>query len=147
MSSLTETDRTPPIHLVLVDDDEVDVLALRRAFRAQGIANPMHVADDGLAALDLLRGDGRLVDKPYIVLLDLNMPRMNGIEFLKEVRKDPDLRDSIVFVFSTSDDQADIGDAYDLNVAGYVVKSRVDASLDSLTNLLQQFWQVVELPK
>ena len=143
---MTETDTTAAVQLILVDDDEVDVLALRRAFRAQGIVNPVHVAGDGIAALDLLRGKATIVGKPYIVLLDLNMPRMNGIEFLKEVRKDPSLRDCVVFVYSTSGDQYDIGRAYDLNVAGYIVKSRVDASLDSVTNLLQRFWRTVELP-
>lgn len=147
MSTMTETDTRATVQMIVVDDDEVDVLALRRAFRTQGIVNPVHVAKDGIAALDLLRGKAAIVDKPYIVLLDLNMPKMNGIEFLKEVRKDPSLRDSVVFVFSTSSDQDDIGRAYDLNVAGYVVKSRVDASLDSLTNLLRQFWKIVELPK
>lgn len=146
MSPMTETDTTAAVQVIVVDD-EVDVLALRRAFRDQGIVNPVHVAGDGMAALDLLRGKAAIVGKPYIVLLDLNMPRMNGIEFLKEVRKDPSLRKSVVFVFSTSSDQDDIGRAYDLNVAGYVVKSRVEAGLDPLTNLLRQFWKIVEMPQ
>ena len=86
------------------------------------------------------------VPRPYIILLDLNMPRMGGLEFLKEVRADPGLSDSVVFVLTTSDDDADRCQAYRQHIAGYCVKSRVGADFLELTGLLKAYWRVVELP-
>lgn len=90
------------VHLLLVEDDEVDAEAIKRAFRKRRIANPFTVVRDGIEALEVLRGeDGREpLPRPFLILLDLNMPRMSGLEFLRETRQDPELRDAIIFVLT-----------------------------------------------
>src|SRR4051812_14143501 len=107
--------------ILLVDDDEIDVMNVRRAFDKGKIDNPLFVASDGLGALEMLR-DGTLPRGRRLVLLDLNMPRMNGIEFLRELRADPALRGTPVVVLTTSDEERDRLEAYDLHVAGYLLK-------------------------
>lgn len=136
------------ISLLLVDDDDIDVESVQRAFRKQRIANPITVAKDGLEALAILRGeDGheRLI-RPYLILLDLNMPRMGGIEFLEAIRQADDLKDSVVFVLTTSDDDRDVVTAYKNQVAGYMVKSRVGEDFVEMIGMLDHYWRVVELP-
>ncbi len=136
------------VEILLVEDDEVDVRALKRTFQELKIANTIHVARDGFEAFDILRGtdDRSPLPRPYIILLDLNMPRMNGIEFLKEVRNDPKLHDSVVFVLTTSRAEEDKIEAYRLNVAGYMVKSRLGTSFFECVTMLDHFWRVIEFP-
>ncbi len=107
-----------PVTILLVEDDEVDVKALRWAFDKLKIANPVAVARDGVEALELLK----TLPRPFLIITDINMPRMNGIEFLRNVRASKDYRDSIVFVLTTSNDEQDKIDAYNLNVAGIHVE-------------------------
>ena len=97
------------LHILLVDDDAVDVMNVQRAFKRNNILNPLYVASDGLEALATLRGEGRekIPGERRLILLDLNMPRMNGLEFLRELREDPDLRHLTVVVLTTSDDLDD----------------------------------------
>src|SRR5437879_6124904 len=114
-----------PLNILLVEDDELDVMSIRRAFKKNNIVNPLYVARDGVEALAMLRGEpGALAipDQRQLILLDLNMPRMGGIEFLRELRADPALRATPVIVLTTSDEERDKVDAYNLNVAGYIVK-------------------------
>lgn len=136
------------VTVLLVDDDDVDVQAVRRAFRKAKIANPVEVARDGLDALSMLRGeDGRQpLSKPYIIILDLNMPRMDGLEFLSEIRKDPEHHDAVVFVLTTSKADEDRAASYDKNVAGYIVKSDVGEGFLNVINLLDCYWRIVLLP-
>ena len=105
---------TLTVNLLLVDDDEVDVQGLKRAFAKSRIGNPITVARDGIEALEFLRGEnGRpQLPKPHLILLDLNMPRMNGLEFLKEIRADEDLKKSVVFMITTSKGEEDKARAY-----------------------------------
>ena len=131
------------VNILLVEDNEVDVEAVKRAFAKQRIANPIHVASDGVQALELLRGDFL---RPFLIILDINLPRMNGIEFLQEVRKDPELKDSVVFVLTTSKRDEDKVASYDLNVAGYMVKEAVGKDFMRLTDMLGSYWRIVELP-
>ena len=148
---------TPPIpsdvdprsvHLLLVEDDEIDAEAVQRAFKRERILNPVTVVSDGIEALEALRGEnGRdPVPRPYVVLLDLNMPRMSGLEFLEAVRSDPDLRRSVVFVLTTSESDEDKVAAYDQFVAGYILKSRAGEDFLEVIKLLQSYWRVVEFP-
>lgn len=132
------------VTVLLVEDDVVDQMAVTRAFSKAKIANPIVTAKDGVDGLAMLR-DGR-VAHPYLILLDLHMPRLNGIEFLQELRKDPALRKSIVFVLTTSKDDEDRVKAYDLNVAGYIVKSEVGNGFMQVVSLLDHYWKVVEFP-
>lgn len=136
------------VRILLVDDNDVDVEAVQRAFTRSRIANPIVVARDGLDALDVLRGtNGRApVPRPYLVLLDLSMPRMNGVEFLDALRADPALRDTIVFVLTTSSSDEDKVASYNHNVAGYIVKSEVGEGFVRLISLLDHFWRIVEFP-
>ncbi|MFK7821102.1 MAG: response regulator [Planctomycetaceae bacterium] len=136
-------------HVLVVDDDEIDTESLIRSFRKRRIANPIRVARDGLEALAILRGTGDIepMSVPYIVLLDLNMPRMNGIEFLEEIRADEELRKSVVFMLTTSDSDRDILSAYDNQVAGYIVKDRVGDDFLNVIGMLDHYWRVVELPE
>lgn len=132
------------VNILLVEDDEVDVEAVLRAFRKHRIANPVQVAQNGIEALDCLRrGD---IVKPYLILLDLNMPKMSGLEFLAELRNDVQLKDAIVFVLTTSDADKDKCAAYQNNVAGYLVKSKIGEDFMHLIDILGCYWRYVEFP-
>ena len=137
------------VQVLLVDDDDVDVDVVKRGFRKHKIANPIVVAQDGVEAIEILRGAGdrQPLPRPYVILLDLNMPRMNGIEFLKVLRQDPKLHDSIVFVLTTSENESDLLQAYNEHVAGYMVKSQVGPSFKNAIDMLSQYWTVVVLPR
>lgn len=136
------------VHVLLVEDNEVDVEAVRRAFRRERIANPLVVAQDGEEALALLRGDGgrEPVPRPRVVLLDLNLPRMSGLDLLSVLRSDPVLNDTVVIVLTTSTADADVVGAYQHNVAGYIAKEHVGEGFMRLTGLLDAYWRVVTLP-
>ena len=134
------------VKILLVEDNEVDVEAIKRAFRKHRIANPIITAKDGLEALEILKNQED-AKPPVLVLLDLNMPRMSGIEFLQELRDDPDLRKTIVFVLTTSKSEEDKVASYDLNVAGYMVKSEVGKDFINLVEMLDHYWKVVEFPE
>ncbi len=135
------------VHILLVDDNDVDVEAALRAFRQKRIANPVVVARDGVEALEILRGVGRpALPRPFLLLLDLAMPRMNGIELLEALRADADLHDSIVFVLTTSASDEDKVASYGHNVAGYIVKSEVGDGFIRLISLLDHYWRIVAFP-
>ncbi len=140
------TDKT--VTFLLVEDDEVDVKAIERSLSELRICNPLLVARDGREALEHLRGqNGReKIRSPFLILLDLNMPRMNGLEFLAELRSDPELNTSVVFVLTTSKDDRDRLSAYEKHVAGYIVKSNVANSFSEAMKLIDHYWRVVELP-
>ena len=133
-----------PLNILLVEDDEVDVMNVRRAFRQFHIMNPLFVASDGVEALSMLRG-GEVPSERRLVLLDLNMPRMNGIELLRELRSDASLHTTPVVVLTTSDDERDKIEAYNLHVAGYLVKPVTFASFCDLMVTLSKYWMLVEL--
>jgi CheY-like chemotaxis protein len=133
------------LNVLLVDDDKIDVMNVRRAFERNNIANPMFVAHNGLEALELLRG-GIVPTRNRLVLLDINMPRMNGIEFLRELRADADLQSTCVVVLTTSNEERDRVDAYRLNVAGYLLKPVTFASFVALMAALDKYWTLVEMP-
>jgi CheY-like chemotaxis protein len=133
--------------LLHVEDDDLCIMGLARAFKAAKITNPVSFAHDGIDALEMLRGTngrGRL-PRPYLILLDLNMPRMGGVEFLEELRKDEDLRKSIVFIMTTSAAEEDKIKAYNLGAAGYILKTAANAFMEA-TALLDTYWRVVEFP-
>lgn len=137
------------VTLLLVDDDDVDIMSVRRALRELDIDNPVVVAHDGLEALEHLRGEnGRnAITPPYIIVLDLNMPRMDGIEFLAELRADEALRHSIVFVLTTSSAQKDRVQAYAHNIAGFITKGGSDDVVEKAVRMLDLYWRVVKLPE
>lgn len=136
-------------NILLVEDDHVDVMNVQRAFKKNNISNPLHVACNGIEALDLLRGtEGRekIIPTPRIILLDINMPKMNGIEFLKELRNDKVLRSITVFIMTTSNDDKDKFEAYNLNVAGYIVKPVSFEKFVNAVSILSSYWKLCEMP-
>ena len=137
-----------PVTLLIVEDDEIDLMGVHRALRDLKISNPTIHAVDGIEALEILRGENGhdAIKRPYIILLDLNMPRMDGFEFLEAVRNDPALHRAVIFVLSTSDTPNDIAAAYDKNIAGYIVKDDLGDSFEAALNMIDTFARVVELP-
>lgn len=133
------------VNVLVVEDDEIDVEALKRLFAKRDIKNPVYYAANGIEALELMRGGNSRdkVPRPFIVLLDINMPMMNGIEMLRELRADEDLKDTIVFVLTTSPRDEDKAMSYELNVAGYFLKK----DIKDLVNLLSLYWQLNEFPE
>jgi CheY-like chemotaxis protein len=131
------------VTILLVEDDEIDVKALHRAFEKLKIANPVVVARDGVEAWEVLQ----TLPRPYLIITDINMPRMNGIELLRKIRQSEEFRDSIVFALTTSNDEQDKVDAYHLNVAGYMLKTDMGTSFTRAIELIDNFWRVVEFPE
>jgi len=140
--------KTQPIKILLVEDDRIDAKAFLRAIQQQRISNPVTVARDGVEAWEILKGQNgdKPLPRPYIIILDVNMPRMSGIELLRKIRADEELRDAIVFMLTTSNDDEDKINAYDLNVAGYMLKSDMGNSFLRAVELVEKYWRVVELP-
>lgn len=133
------------VTILLVDDDDVDVMAVERALKKLKISNPIVRARDGVEALELLRNP-EAVRRPYIVLLDINMPRMNGIEMLCELRQDPKLSGAVVFMLTTSRSDEDKVASYKQHIAGYIVKDQVGDGFLRVIEMLDHYWRVVELP-
>jgi CheY-like chemotaxis protein len=132
------------VNIFIIDDDEIDVQSFKRTFAKLKIANPVYRARDGVEGLELLRS--RNVPGPYIILLDINMPRMNGLEFLHQLRQDPVLTSAVVFILTTSVADEDIFEAYRLHVAGYIPKQEMDSQFLTVIGFLDHYWRVVELP-
>ncbi|KAM3115996.1 response regulator [Phormidesmis sp. 146-33] len=135
------------LNILLVDDDEVDVMNVQRAFKKHNITNPLFVANNGFEALDMLRGDPPTVP-PHrrLILLDLNMPKMGGIEFLRELRADDRLKSTPVIVLTTSNEDNDKVEAYNLNVAGYILKPVTFSRFLESMAALNKYWMLCEMP-
>ncbi len=133
------------INILLVDDDEVDVMTVKRAFARANISNPIFVATNGLEALEMLRKDA-IPPKRRIVLLDINMPKMNGIEFLRELRADPELQHVTVVALTTSNADRDRLEAYKLNVAGYLLKPVTFQQFAEVMATINKYWALMEMP-
>ncbi len=112
----------PSSGILLVEDDRVDVMTVQRALKRHAIAIPLHVARTATEALELLRDKGRARIRPGLILLDLNLPRMSGIEFLQALRVDPALRDLRVIVLTSSNEPNDRAAAFRYEVEDYIVK-------------------------
>jgi CheY-like chemotaxis protein len=138
------------INVLLVEDDEVDVMNVKRAFKRNNIPNPLYTASNGLEALEVLRGEGeKLPAAPptrRLILLDLNMPKMGGLEFLQELRADPTLKNIPVVVLTTSNEDRDRIEAYNLNVAGYILKPVTFINFAEVMATLNKYWALCELP-
>lgn len=133
-----------PIDILIVDDNEIDIEAVQRAFKKAYITNPLHKASDGVEALEMLCGqNGRIkLTQPCIILLDINMPRMDGITLLGKLRNHETLKQNIVFMLTTSARNKDLMQTYDLSIAGYIVKE----NLKELTNILNTYCHINKFP-
>ncbi|SEG38720.1 response regulator [Flavobacterium urumqiense] len=131
------------VNILLVEDDEVDVMNVKRAFTKNNIKNELFVAGNGVEALDMLRSS--IIPLPRIIILDINMPKMNGIEFLKIIREDENLKNISVFVMTTSNEDSDKINAYNLNVAGYILKPLSFEKFINSVATLKNFWSLCEM--
>ncbi|WP_426064681.1 response regulator [Flavobacterium sp. DSP2-3-1] len=131
------------VNILLVEDDEVDVMNVKRAFSKNKIMNPLFVAGNGVEALEML--DDKIIPLPKIIILDINMPKMNGIEFLKIIRENEKLKNISVFVLTTSNEDSDKINAYNLNVAGYILKPLSFEKFLTSVATLKNFWQLCEM--
>ena len=137
------------ITFLLVEDDDVDAEAICRSIRGKGLTNPIVRVKDGVDALDVLKDEHEDIrlSKPYIVLVDINLPRMNGIELLKEIRKDENLAHAVVFILTTSKQSHDKIDAFKLNVAAYILKCNAGEDFMHAAHLIDTYQRFAELPE
>ncbi|NEP01569.1 MAG: response regulator [Symploca sp. SIO2E9] len=134
---------------LVIDDDEVDVMTVKRAFEKNGIDRPLYTASNGVEALAMLRGNSALKLLPgqrRVILLDLNMPKMGGIEFLQKLRADPELRGTPVIVLTTSNEDKDKVEAYSFNVAGYIIKPVTFTKFVEAMATINKYWTLNEMP-
>lgn len=134
-----------PIRFLAVEDDDVDMTGIERAFRKIGLVNSVDRAVDGIEAWDKIVDDsGHIRDEcPHIILLDLNMPRMTGHEFLKKFNTLSPAPACDIFVLTTSDTDRDIIEAYKYGVTGYLLKSDLLGSLQEAIQGLEKKWMLV----
>jgi CheY-like chemotaxis protein len=130
--------------LLIIEDDQVDVMTIRRALKEIHVANPVVHVENGEEALDYLRDSGR--EKPCIILLDLNMPVMSGLEFLQVVKHDDYLRRFPVIVLTTSEEQQDKLNSFNLGVAGYMAKPVDYRQFVEVMRSINLYWTISELP-
>lgn len=123
--------------LLLVEDDIVDVMNVKRALAHLGGSLQIHHANNGIEALQMMRSG--VLPPRYVVLLDLNMPKMNGFDFLRELRKDPELESTTVVVLTTSEDPKDEKEAFELDVAGYLQKPLVTTDLVDVMKMIYKY--------
>lgn len=135
------------IHILLLEDNVVDAEAISRALRQAEISTPIRIARDGVEGLQILRGEGvAAMPRPFIILLDLNMPRMNGLEFLAELRADDKLASSVVYVVTSSSDERDRAAVEEHGVSGYIVKSRAKDGIEQVLEILERTATVRQHP-
>ncbi len=143
-----ETSTVAITNILLVEDDTVDVMNVQRSFKKAKITNPLYIAQNGIEALAILRGETsiQMPKSRRLVLLDLNMPKMGGIEFLNELRADDKLKSTPVIVLTTSDQERDRIEAYNLNVAGYILKPVTFTNFAEVMATLNRYWTLCEMP-
>ncbi|KTD72502.1 response regulator [Legionella tucsonensis] len=137
------------INFMLVDDDEIDIKDIQRTFKKNKINNPVHIATNGVDALNKLlglNGEKKIKPTPKIIILDINMPKMNGIEFMKNIRTNKKLKSLLVFILTTSNSEKDKIDAYNLNAAGYIVKPFQVSEFMEMISSLHHYWNLLEFP-
>ena len=128
--------------ILLVEDDRVDIMTVQRALKKIDVRNPLHVARTGVEALGMLRGDWfpGILPTPSLILLDLNLPKMGGIEFLKELRADPVLRDLQVIVLTSSNEPSDRAAAFEYEVDDYIVKPHTFDEFSNVMSVILAGW-------
>lgn len=140
---------TKTYNILHIEDDDIDSMVMQRAFKTLEINHQLIRAKDGLEGLQMLRGEGnyeKLSSLPNIVIMDLNMPRMNGLEFLEQIRADEKLRCLSVYVITTSNDENDKKQAFRYNAAGYILKPVDLESFKKVLTALNNFWAVCQFP-
>ena len=141
-----------PFVILMAEDNEHDIVATRRAWKKNNIANPLHVVRDGEECLDYLHQRGKYSEpgsapRPGILLLDIKMPRMDGLAVLKHVREDEGLRRLPVVILTTSRDEGDRLGSYDLGANAYIMKPVGFHNFSQAVRTINLFWELVELPE
>ncbi len=146
---MNTTNSLKHVEILLVEDSPTDVLIAREALNEAKIINTIHVAEDGVEAMQFLRREGKFANapRPDLILLDLNLPRKDGREVLKELKAEPNLAMIPVVILTTSRDEADILRAYQLHANCYITKPvRLQEFLD-VVRAIDTFWlEIVALP-
>ncbi|WP_310426218.1 response regulator [Chamaesiphon sp. VAR_48_metabat_135_sub] len=140
---------TQHLNILLVEDDEVDVMNVQRALKKNNATATLYRAANGIEALTMLRTNNQIPqnnNNKLLILLDLNMPKMGGLEFLKELRADPTLCNLSVVVLTTSRQDRDLATAYQYNVAGYIIKPITFSSFVETIDILNRYWSMSEMP-
>lgn len=137
------------VNILLVEDDYLDIMNFERELKKINITYPIHVARNGREALSMLKGEGveKITPAPSVILLDINMPKMNGIEFLTELRREPEFSHIPVFIMTTSNEETDRFAAQQLNVTGYIVKPLSFDNFESSVSSLDSFSLFLDLIK
>jgi CheY-like chemotaxis protein len=130
--------------ILLVEDDQVDIMTIRRALKEIQVTNPVVCMENGEAALSHLHNPEN--EKPCIILLDLNMPIMNGIEFLQLVKQNDQLKRFPVIVLTTSEEQQDKVNSFNLGVAGYMAKPVDYRKFVEMMRSIDLYWTISEIP-
>ncbi len=131
--------------ILLVEDDLIDVMTIKRALAELHVTNPLVVTGNGEEALSFLRNPAN--EKPQIILLDLNMPKMNGFEFLQIAKRDPKLKLIPVIVLTTSKEEQDKVDSFDLYVSGYMIKPVDYLQFVEVVRAIDLYWTLSEFPE
>ena len=136
--------------ILLVEDEENDVFFMQQAMKTAGVLNPIRVASDGRQAIDYFKGTGKFVNReefplPYLVLLDLKLPHMMGLDVLKWIRQESEVA-AIVVVLTSSKEEADIATAYRLGANGYLVKPPDVNQLTDMAKSIKDFWLTQNTP-
>ena len=138
------------VNILLVEDDYLDIMNVERELSKIDLTHPLHVARNGREALNMLRGSegaAKISPAPSVILLDINMPKMNGLEFLAEVRREPEFSHIPVFIMTTSNEETDRMAAQRLNVTGYIVKPLTFDSFEKSHSSLDSFSLFLDLIK
>lgn len=130
--------------ILLVEDDQIDVMTVRRALKDLKVSNQLEVRQNGEDALVYLKNQNQA--RPCIILLDLRMPRMNGLEFLEEIKKDQNLRTLPVVVMTSSEEEQDILQSYQHGIAGYIVKPVDYQSFVEALRTVDLYWTLSKIP-
>ena len=130
--------------VLLIEDDRVDAMTVRRALKDLKVTNQLICTTNGEEALEYLRDESK--KKPCVILLDLNMPKMNGIEFLKIAKADDELKKIPVVALTTSNEGRDIAESFSLGISGYIVKPVDYKRFVEAIRVLELYWTLSELP-
>ena len=141
-----------PFVVLMAEDNEHDIIATRRAWKKNHVANPLHVVRDGEECLDYIHQRGKYREpgsapSPGIVLLDIKMPKMDGLTVLKHIREDEKLKRIPVIILTTSPEEQDRVRSYELGANAYIIKPVGFDNFSEAVKTINMFWQLVELPK
>jgi len=147
MTKLNERARSARV--LLIEDNRGDAVLTRRAFRRSRIENEITVAESGEKGLSILRREGEFSDAPWpdLILLDLNLPFMNGRDFLSTIKDDPDMRRIPVIVLSSSSADSDINACYERHANGYITKPVSSDTYDNVVSHIESYWfELMQMP-